>query len=322
MRPGSPPLVFYIRGPQCCTVRTARAWLPGAATRPCVSGTPSRTCRSTPASGTGTTCCARVGTIYNDDVVVLLVHSHFLPLSPVWSPDGLTFVSADKSGEIRLWDPKTGTAKVPLRPVLPSLLLPSFLASKLPLSPDVPRQGQPLRGHKKWVTSLAFEPLHADPTCTRLASSSKDHTVRQSQPGRCTYCSGLLIHTHYRLIAQISCCPIFFRLTAVLVQIKVWNLRTGACETTISGHTDSVECVRWGGVGLLYTCSRDRTIKVWAIDGSGTQNSPILDASFQRSRATTPDNPSHTRNAHAHTHTHTHTHAHAHIRNISDTQFS
>ena len=80
----------------------------------------------------------------------------------------------------------------------------------------------------------------------------------------------------------------------MLVQIKVWNVRTGACETTISGHTDSVECVRWGGVGLLYTCSRDRTIKVWAIDGSGTQNSPILDASFQRSRATTLDDPSHT----------------------------
>jgi len=118
----------------------------------------------------------------------LFSHSHSF-LSPVWSPDGLTFVSADKSGEIRLWDPKTGTAKVPLRPVPPSLLLvssslllvPSFHAYPLPLSPDVRRQGPPLRGHKKWVTSLAFEPLHADPSCTRLASSSKDHTVRQGQ---------------------------------------------------------------------------------------------------------------------------------------------
>ena len=36
---------------------------------------------------------------------------------------------------------------------------------------------------------------------------------------------------------------------------------------SISGHTDSVECVRWGGSGLLYTCSRDRTIRVWVLEG-------------------------------------------------------
>jgi hypothetical protein len=35
----------------------------------------------------------------------------------------------------------------------------------------------------------------------------------------------------------------------------------GQCETTISGHSDSIECVKWGGSGLLYSCSRDRTIK-------------------------------------------------------------
>jgi ribosome assembly protein 4 len=58
--------------------------------------------------------------------------------------------------------------------------------------------------------------------------------------------------------------------------VKIWNMRTGVCETTISGHTDSVECVRWGGVGLLYTCSRDRTIKVWAIDGSGRSQQKLI----------------------------------------------
>jgi len=51
--------------------------------------------------------------------------------------------------------------------------------------------------------------------------------------------------------------------------VKVWNLKTGLCETTICGHMDSVECVKWGGTGLIYSCSRDRTIKVWAVDGSG-----------------------------------------------------
>ena len=30
------------------------------------------------------------------------------------------------------------------------------------------------------------------------------------------------------------------------------------------GHADSIECVKWGGEGLIYTASRDRTVKVWA----------------------------------------------------------
>ncbi len=31
----------------------------------------------------------------------------------------------------------------------------------------------------------------------------------------------------------------------------------------LSGHTHCVTCIRWGGEGLLYTSSQDRTIKVW-----------------------------------------------------------
>lgn len=124
-------------------------------------------------------------------------HRHHV-LCTGWTPDGQYFVSADRSGEIRIWNPQTGLPK-----------------------------GAPLKGHTKWVTSLAFEPVHSEPSCTRFASSSKDHTV------------------------------------------KIWNINNGRCETVISGHSDSVECVKWGGTGLLYTCSRDRTIKVWAVDGSG-----------------------------------------------------
>ena len=117
-------------------------------------------------------------------------------LCTTWAPDGSVFVSADKSGEIRIWDPKTGT-----------------------------QVGQPLTGHKKWITAIAFEPLHLDPLCRRIATSSNDQTI------------------------------------------KIWNIRTGQCEDTISGHTGSIECLRWGGKGLIYSGSRDRTIKVWDPDG-------------------------------------------------------
>lgn len=64
-----------------------------------------------------------------------------------------------------------------------------------------------------------------------------------------------------------------FALFVVLGQdttIRIWNTRTGRCEISLSGHTDSVEALRWGGVGLLYSGSRDRTIKVWASEGAET----------------------------------------------------
>ena len=52
--------------------------------------------------------------------------------------------------------------------------------------------------------------------------------------------------------------------------MKIWNVRTKRCEATLSGHLDSVESVKWGGEGLIYTASRDRTIKVWnASEGEG-----------------------------------------------------
>lgn len=124
-------------------------------------------------------------------------HRHHV-LCTAWSPCGTIFASADRSGEIRLWNPVDGS-----------------------------QMGNPMKGHTKWVTTLAFEPIHVHGETLRLASSSKDHTV------------------------------------------KVWNVKTQVCDTTISGHLDSVECVKWGGTGLIYTCSRDRTIKVWAIDGHG-----------------------------------------------------
>jgi ribosome assembly protein 4 len=62
--------------------------------------------------------------------------------------------------------------------------------------------------------------MHLNGACERLASSSKDRTVR------------------------------------------LWNVRTGECMITLAQHTDSVECCKWGAEGLLYTASRDRTIKV------------------------------------------------------------
>lgn len=35
-----------------------------------------------------------------------------------------------------------------------------------------------LKGHSKWVTSLAWEPLHINENTNRIVSASKDNTIR------------------------------------------------------------------------------------------------------------------------------------------------
>ena len=81
--------------------------------------------------------------------------------------------------------------------------------------------GRMLRGHTKWVTSLAWEPVHRNAQSPRLASSSKDGTVR------------------------------------------VWNVASRGIDFVLGGHSASVNAVRWGGDGAIYTASSDRTVKVW-----------------------------------------------------------
>uniref|UniRef100_T1K5S7 NLE domain-containing protein n=2 Tax=Tetranychus urticae TaxID=32264 RepID=T1K5S7_TETUR len=109
-----------------------------------------------------------------------------------WAPNGLKLASACKNGEIIIWDAKTGQ-----------------------------QIGATLRGHKQWINALAWEPLHRDGNCKRLASASKDTTI------------------------------------------KIWDTILNQCLITLCGHNQSVTCLRWGGTGLIYSGSQDRTLRVW-----------------------------------------------------------
>jgi ribosome assembly protein 4 len=62
-------------------------------------------------------------------------------------------------GDLWLWDPRSGKAL-----------------------------GGPLKGHKKWITSLAWEPAHLAAPCRRVVSASKDAGVRvwDTQSKKCT----------------------------------------------------------------------------------------------------------------------------------------
>jgi ribosome assembly protein 4 len=45
--------------------------------------------------------------------------------------------------------------------------------------------------------------------------------------------------------------------------VRIWDTVAGKCLLVLSSHTMNVTCLRWGGSGLLYSASQDRTIKVW-----------------------------------------------------------
>jgi len=78
-----------------------------------------------------------------------------------------------------------------------------------------------LSGHRQWINSLSWQPLHLNGSCRLLASGSKDTTI------------------------------------------KIWDTDLFKTLFTLSGHTASVTCIKWGGQNLLYSASQDRTIKVW-----------------------------------------------------------
>jgi WD40 repeat protein len=46
--------------------------------------------------------------------------------------------------------------------------------------------------------------------------------------------------------------------------VRVWNSKTRRLEFSLGSHTASVNVVRWGGEGVIYTASSDRTVKLWS----------------------------------------------------------
>ncbi|KAK9749225.1 hypothetical protein RND81_02G111100 [Saponaria officinalis] len=75
-------------------------------------------------------------------------HTHSV-LSIAWSPDSKYLVSGSKAGELQCWDIQTGK----------------------PL-------GRSLRGHKKWINDISWEPIHLQAPSHLFVSASKDGDAR------------------------------------------------------------------------------------------------------------------------------------------------
>lgn len=135
----------------------------------------------------------------NTPMATLSGHRNWV-LCVSWSPDGELIATGSMDNTIRLWESKKG----------------------LPV-------GDALTGHSKWITSLAWEPLHLVKAGEkpRLATASKDGTIR------------------------------------------IWDSARRVCLLTLSGHSNSVSCVKWGGQGILYSGSHDKTVRVWDMKADG-----------------------------------------------------
>uniref|UniRef100_A0A2I2Z613 Notchless protein homolog 1 n=1 Tax=Gorilla gorilla gorilla TaxID=9595 RepID=A0A2I2Z613_GORGO len=126
-----------------------------------------------------------------------------------------------------------------------------------------------LEGHSEAVISVAFSP-----TGKYLASGSGDTTILLWDPSTGKQV-GRTLAGHSKWITGLSWEPLHVNPESRYVassskdgSVRIWDTTAGRCERILTGHTQSVTSLRWGGDGLLYSASQDRTIKVWrAHDG-------------------------------------------------------
>jgi ribosome assembly protein 4 len=164
-----------------------------------------------------------------------ILASQFSPIS--------SSILATGSGDntVRIWDTDTGTPKYTLK------------------------------GHSGWVLGVSFSP-NGD----KLASCSMDKTVRIWDP-ETGKPFGQDLKGHAKWVTATAWQPYHLwrdgtaRLASASKDgtVRIWVVNTGRTEHVLSGHKDSVSCVRWGGTDLVYTGSHDKSIRVWdAVKGT------------------------------------------------------
>ncbi|KAK6002900.1 hypothetical protein QM012_001650 [Aureobasidium pullulans] len=125
-----------------------------------------------------------------------------------------------------------------------------------------------LSGHTGWVLTVSYSP-NGD----ILATGSMDNTIRlwDAQTGKPL---GGPMKGHTKWVTSMSWEPYHMqqvgrpRIASASkdATVRIWDVTSKRADLALTGHKGNVSCVRWGGAGLIYTASHDKTIKVWSAE--------------------------------------------------------
>ena len=187
------------------------------------------------------------------------------------SPDGAFIVSASYDKTLKVWDARSGEARLTLQghtaEVTGCAVSPdgTFIVSASrdhTLKVWDVRSGEArltLQGHTRWVNGCAVSPDGAF-----IVSASDDNTLKvwDARSGE----ARLTLHGHTNLVWGCAVSPdgAFIVSASSDKTLKVWDARSGETRLTLHGHAAAVSgCAVSPDGAFIVSASDDKTLKVW-----------------------------------------------------------